>query len=254
MYSFLYLSLALSSAIAGPTQLWPRSKGASNAGAVDIDFAPWKLQLPVGETGHPETISSKDLQNGYSDPNHEYFYQDGDVLVMKVPGGPDTGCVTTKNSLHCRTELRESSPSSWDPKASTNVLRATLTVVKADSSSHGTVIGQIHIDDSISSKPICELFYSNEGVIAMGVEKTRDGGSLTYGDDIDVVPLGTQFSYEIRYENGKLSVSVNDGEAKELDTFELDSPDSYFKAGNYNQAKGGEDPSEVHFTSITVEH
>jgi hypothetical protein len=86
----------------------------------------------------------------------------------------------------------------------------------------------------------------------MGVEETVDG-NLKYADVGDV-PLGQQFSYEIRYEGGKLSVKLDDGEAQELDTYQLDSPKSYFKAGNYNQAKGGEDPSEVRFTSIEVEH
>ena len=59
---------------------------------------------------------------------------------MKVPGGPSTGCVTTPNSLHCRTELREIKPDSWDPKAATNQLNVTLTVVTADDSTRGTVM------------------------------------------------------------------------------------------------------------------
>ena len=62
--------------------------------------------------------------------------------MVKVPGSPSSsGCVTTPNSLHCRTELRETSPSSWDPKAATNRLSVSLAVVQPDDSSHGTVIG-----------------------------------------------------------------------------------------------------------------
>ncbi|MCJ1441870.1 MAG: hypothetical protein MMC23_002362 [Stictis urceolatum] len=250
MYSFFLLSTVLPAAIAAPQSLWPRYQQVSHAANGSIDFTPWSLQLPIGDPGHPETISSDELQSGYSDPNKEYFYEDGDVLVMKVPGSPDsTGCVTTPNSLHCRTELRESSPDKWDPTASTNVLKATLTVITADDSKYGTVVGQIHIDDDISSKPVCELYYNEDGTIQMGVEQTRDGGNSKY-TTVGNVPVGTEFSYEIHYEGGELSVVIN-GDETQLDQYELDNPESYFKAGNYNQ---GDSASEVHFTAISVEH
>lgn len=169
---------------------------------------------------------------------------------MKVPGGVSTGCVTTTNSKHCRTELREASPSFWEPSAGTNKLSATLRVITADDSSHGTVIGQVHIDDSVSSKPVCELFYNSKGVISMGVEQTREGGDEIVTQVGSVTP-GSKFSYVIAYEGGKLSVSINGGAAKTLDTYKLNSPKSYFKAGNYNQ---GNSKSEVHFFAIDVQH
>lgn len=223
--------------------------GSSGSGS--IDFSNWKLQLPVGEPGHPETISSAELLKGYTDPKKEYFYADGNVLVMKVPGSPSaTGCVTTQNSKHCRTELRETSPDSWDPKAATNRLSAELTVIKADDSAHGTCIGQIHIDDSVSSKPVAELYYNSKGEMTMGVEQTREGGNEKL-QDVGQVALGKRFTYEIAYEGNELSVTINGGAKKVLDTYALDAPKSYFKAGNYNQ---GESASEVHFTSITVAH
>lgn len=169
---------------------------------------------------------------------------------MKVPGGVSTGCVTTANSKHCRTELREASPSSWSPSSASNKLSATLQVVTADDSAHGTVIGQIHIDDSVSSKPVCELFYNSKGVLSMGVEQTRAGGNEIV-TEVGSVTIGSKFSYVIAYEGGKLSVAINGGAAKTLDTYQLDSPKSYFKAGNYNQ---GNSKSEVHFFAIDVQH
>lgn len=132
---------------------------------------------------------------------------------MKVPGSPaSSGCVTTPNSLHCRTELREIVPSSWSPNAGLNRLTVTLAVEEPDESSKGTVIGQIHIDDSISSKPgmsvflsfcsgdvvffipqlsrlidtnqfpliVCELYYNSAGTIQMGVEFNSAGGDETF--------------------------------------------------------------------------
>lgn len=143
----------------------------------NFDLSHWSLQLPIGSTGSPTTISSSQLQgcSGYQDPGHQYFFtESGDgALVMKVPGSPSSsGCVTTPNSLHCRTELREQSPSSWDPNAATNKLSATLAVTQPDDSNYGTVVGQIHIDDSVSSKPVCELYYNSAGTLTMGVEQT----------------------------------------------------------------------------------
>jgi hypothetical protein len=221
----------------------------------NFDLSPWELQLPIGTPGNPTTISSSSLQgcNGYEDPAHQYFFtESGDgALVMKVPGSPSSsGCVTTTNSLHCRTELREINPSSWDPTAGTNSLNVTLAVEMPDNSTHGTVVGQIHIDDSVSSKPVCELYYNLEGTLTMGVEQTLSGGNEVY-TQVGSVPVGVVFSYEISYATNVLSVSIDGGEAQVLSTNDLDAPLSYFKFGNYNQ---GDDASDVHFFAISVSH
>jgi len=218
-------------------------------------MVPWELQLPIGSTGDPDTISSADLQgcDGYQDSGHQYFFtESGDgALVMKVPGSPaSSGCVTTANSEHCRTELREISPSSWSPNDATNTLTVSLQVDEPDNSSYGTVIGQVHIDDSVSTKPVCELYYSSSGVLTMGVEQTRSGGDEVF-TVVGNVAVGTTFSYSISYASNVLSVSINGGSKKVLSTYSLDAPASYFKVGNYNQ---GSSPSDVHFYSISVEH
>ncbi|KAB5559713.1 family 7 polysaccharide lyase [Coniochaeta sp. 2T2.1] len=222
----------------------------------NFDLSPFNLQLPIGNPGSPTTIPASQLVgcSGYQDPGHHYFFtESGDgALVMKVPGSPSaTGCVTTPNSQHCRTELREAHPSnSWDPNAARNRLLVGLAVPVADNSQHGTVIGQIHIDDSVSSKPVCELFYNSAGVVSLGVEQTRAGGNEIV-QQVGTVTPGSVFSYEIRYEGGALSVGLNGGEQKTFGTYSLNSPKSYFKVGNYNQ---GSSASDVHFFSIAVEH
>ena len=227
------------------------SAGGSSGGN-GIDFSKWTLQLPVGSPGKPQSVAGSKLSS-YADPKKDYYYTDSSTsaVVMKVPGSPSkTGCVTSTNSKHCRTELRETTPASWDPKAATNSMTATLVVVKADSSQHGTCIGQIHIDDKVSVRPVGELYYNAKGVLSMGVEHTAKGGDETV-TEVGSVPLGTKFSYTIAYEKGELSVAVNGGAKKVLSTYQLNSPPSYFKAGNYNQ---GDSASEVHFFSIEVNH
>ncbi|KAH6626691.1 polysaccharide lyase family 7 protein [Chaetomium sp. MPI-SDFR-AT-0129] len=223
----------------------------------NFDLKPWNLQLPVGDPGKPTTIKSADLQgcNGFDNPDFFFTNPDDGALVLKVPGSPDSAqCVTTPNSKHCRTELREVNPSngqpaSWDPKAATNRLFGRLLATSTGDKS-GTVVGQIHIDDSVSTKPVAELYYAANGDLSMGVEQTRDGGNQIV-KKVGNVPVGTEFTYEIRYEGGKLSVLINGGSEQVLDTYQLDSPASYFKAGNYLQ---GTTASNIHFFEITVKH
>jgi hypothetical protein len=118
--------------------------------ATNFNLAQWELQLPTGTPGNPTTISSSQLQGGFQD---QYFFtnsSDG-FLGMKDPG---INCVTTPNSAHCRTELREmnadGSAASWFPSG-TNKLDATL---KVEDPGGSVVIGQVHL---AGEKPLAEL-------------------------------------------------------------------------------------------------
>ncbi|KAF2198306.1 alginate lyase 2 [Delitschia confertaspora ATCC 74209] len=219
----------------------------------NFDLSLWKLQLPTGKQGSIDSISSSSLTScdGYQSSKYFFTSPDDGALVMKVAGSPDSsGCVATSGSKHCRTELRESSPSSWDAEADMNRLKVELEVVKPDDGRYGTVIGQIHADGEVSNKPVCELFYGQDGKITMGVEQVPGESSLKY-TGIGSVTVGERFGYEIRFEKGKLQVSINDGGFKMLSTGELGAPRGYFKVGNYNQ---GDEKSEVRFYKIEVEH
>ncbi len=247
--------LALAPIIAARTQSPPTAAlSPTCAPGGNFDLSIWNLQLPTGQPGSPTTIKPAGLQgcDGYQNASVFYTDETSGAMVMKVPGGPESsGCVTTPNSAHCRTELREVLPANqWNANATVNRLTARLAVPVADDSTHGTVVGQIHIADSTSTKPVCELYYNQDGLLAMGVELTRAGGKQHF-TDLGTVPLGDHFSYEIRYESGQLSVAINGGDLIVLGTFDLWAPPSYFKAGNYNQ---GSSPSEVHFYEVFVRH
>lgn len=219
----------------------------------NFDLSKFNLQLPTGSTGDPTTIKQAQLAgcSGFNNNTGFYTHIGDGALVMTVPGSPTSSqCVTTKNSLHCRSELREIAPASWDPNGSRNQLNATLTVITADDGRYGTVVGQIHIDEAISSNPVAELYYSKAGDLTMGVEMNRDGGKSVY-TPVGNVPVGTKFDYAIIYERNVLGVSINGGTMKVLSTNELDAPASFFKVGNYNQ---GDSPSEVHFFGISISH
>ncbi|KAK4446234.1 alginate lyase-domain-containing protein [Podospora aff. communis PSN243] len=209
----------------------------------------WNLQLPIGSPGAPQTVQPAALA-GCGGFQNQYFGTDATTgaLVTRVLGSPaSTGCVTTPNSQHCRTEFREVNPNSWNPWQAVNRLSATLAVVAAGGE---TVIGQILIDPSISPRPVGELYYNNNGRITWGMAQTRAGGNqVRY--TIGTIPLGQRFSYEIRYENNVFSISLDGGAMVTITTYQLNAPLSYFKAGNYLQ---GDSPSEVHFFALRVLH
>lgn len=238
------IALLLTSSPGAVSALDPKCAPGGN-----FDMSHWNLQLPIGSPGSPTTISSNDLQGCDGFQNFQYFFtnsKDG-ALAMKVPGSPETSsCVTTKNSKHCRTELRETNPSSWSPYNGKNRLYADLVATVNDGE---MAIGQIKIDDSVSTKPVAELYYNKDGKLNMGVQECRTcGQKRTY---IDTIPKGQRFNYEIRYENNVLSVSINKKAFKELSTYDLNGPKSYFKMGNYNQ---GDTPTDIHVFEIKVSH
>ncbi|KAH8594554.1 alginate lyase-domain-containing protein [Bisporella sp. PMI_857] len=224
------------------------SKG--DAGPISgFQFEKWSLQLPIGSPGKPQTIPGSKLAT-YQDPKKEYYFMEGNVVVMKVPPA-SSGCVHTPNSKHCRTEFRESNPRSWSPKKPKNRLYATLQAVKA-SDTKGVCVGQIHIDDKLSVKPVAELYYNSAGQLTFGVGQTKEGGNQIRHNLVKI-PVGTKFTYMIAYENDVLYVEINGKRYPETGGFpnKLGALDSYFKAGNYVQ---GEAESEIHFFGIRVEH
>ncbi|KAF2031037.1 alginate lyase 2 [Setomelanomma holmii] len=216
-----------------------------------FDLSHFTLQLPTGSQGKVDSISSAKLSGCSGWQSKDCFYVEDGALVTKVPGSSDSsGCVTTENSKHCRTELRESSPDSWDPKASTNSLTVQLAVTKPDDSKYGTVIGQVKIDGDVSTKPLAELFYAQDGTVRIGVSQIPDVSSLKM-TEVGHVSVGQTFEYVLKYEGGKLSVKIAGGEEQIMSTGDIDSPKSYFKVGNYNQ---GDSPSEVRIYKIDVQH
>ncbi|OAQ67844.1 polysaccharide lyase family 7 [Pochonia chlamydosporia 170] len=219
----------------------------------NFDLSVWSLQLPTGSEGSVDTIKSQELQgcDGFTGPT---FFSDNPTgqIVLTAPGNPElTGCATTSGSSHCRTELREVNKdgqnAAWPPTG-TNVLTVTMTVVKSDDGSHGTAIGQVFAAEA--SKPLAEMYYSREGEIVVGVKSSPDGGQKI--TKLGSVPIGTEFTYEMSYSNDVLSISIN-GEKTQLDTFEWQSPNCYFKSGNYNQGKSA-DESEVRIAAISINH
>lgn len=232
------------------TPTTPESAATSCAPAYYLpEITNFQLQLPYGPNNSPLIISESDLAGCSGYQNASWFYWDdaGSYLVMKAPPS-DTDCATTSGSVHCRTEFREDTPSSWSASG-TNTLTVKLAVPQADDGSHGTVIGQVFSAEG--SKPVAELYYEQSGKIYIGVEQTTSGGQSDFYQ-VGTVAEGTVFTYELGYSNDNFTVTINGGDAQPFDTSQLGYPDSYFKVGDYNQ--GTSVSSEVDIYSITVVH
>jgi len=206
-----------------------------------ISLSNWDLQLPTGSPGKPTTIPSSQLVAGYTS---QFFTHNADGSITMVD--PGTGCVTTANSTHCRTELRESSPATWQGTG-TNTLSATLRVDKDNS----PVIGQIHQD--VSVKPLLELYYDfhGQGSIVTGVQKTVNAPGQTFTTIAPDPAVGSTFSYVISYSNNKLTLSWNGGAPQDITSGVVGQVGGYFKAGNYGQATNS---GSVTFSAISITH
>ncbi|KAL6714780.1 hypothetical protein ACLMJK_007040 [Lecanora helva] len=198
----------------GATALDPSCAPGGN-----FDLTKWQLQLPYGDNGVPKTISPDNLKGcgGFQDPGHHYFFtESGDgAMVMKTPGSPDqTGCLKTSGSQHCRTEFGELAH--WSPTSGTNRLFADL-------------------------------------LVKFGTEYQVQGGQGQDLQLIGTVPVGTRFTYEVRFEGGELLARLNGDAFKTLKTY-FTTPKAFFKAGNYNQDVQTTDVADLHFFQLVITH
>jgi hypothetical protein len=221
----------------------------------NFDLTIWELQEPVG-TGGPTTIAPAQLA-GPSGFHDTYFFTDPSDGSMTF-WDPESG-VTTPNSLYPRSELREMKPNGggqadWAPTG-TNTLSATLKVTEVPDH---VVVGQIHLGSGTpaSTKPLLELFYHQDGSIALGIEQTPQGGNEQL-HSVGNVPLGTQWSYEIGLTGLTISLSINGGATQTFAVSQTFSQENmYFKAGDYDQTVGSSSTvgAKVQFYALSVVH
>ncbi|MGB6220533.1 polysaccharide lyase family 7 protein [Haloferula sp.] len=223
-----------------------------------FDLTHWKLTLPVNASGAAEgkatEIQAAELADGYT--NTGYFYSDKKgAMVFWCP----VNGATTEGSKYCRTELREViDPNDDDvcwPASGTHILDARCRV-SAVPSSKKVIIGQIH-SYSGKAKPLIKLqFFKNrvEALVKESPNKDKDL-KLTFAD----VGLGNDFDYQIKLDNGLLSISVND-EVQSVNVYESDPQWAdqwfYFKAGSYVQDTDGPatEGGRVSFTKLMAAH
>lgn len=243
-------------------EIW--TNGAGSCSTLNPDVPPgsnfnlsvWQLQLPSGTTDNPDQKTPAQLEAGFT---NQYFYTNAGDGAMTF-WCPENG-VHTQNSNYGRSELREmnanGSAANWG-LSGTHTLNNTLKVVQSDGT---VVIGQIHIGSAIqaglptSTKPLLELYYHSNGDITVGVENDPAGGQ-TVSPVIATIPLGQQFTYQIKEANNTLTVTIN-GAAH---TYAVPSGfvgyGEYFKAGAYFQKVGTSSTvgAKVQVLALSVTH
>ena len=175
-------------------------------------------------------------------------------MVTKAPGySKDTQCIKWDQSEHCRTEFREVVPAKWDPNTASGTHRMHVKLLGARGKS--VCIGQVFQVDNGANKPFAELYYSSDGTLTMGVARCKGGvkedpqNCQQHMQPLGKVPLNTIFTYDIRFEKGKLWAGIN-GDVRQLETH-FSTPKASFKMGNYNQET---DEASIHVFEFTTEH
>jgi hypothetical protein len=226
---------------------------ASATGVSEIDLSHWNLTLPTGESGRPTVVDTKSLVAGYSS---EYFYRNPQGLNFFTPA---TG-VSTPNSKHPRTELREThfdgTLYNWHIADGNASLTATLAVDKLPSSGK-VVVGQIHANDPKQPQPLVKLQCHDDRIEAL-VRSTPSSSSSKSYTLATKVPLAASFKYQIDLlSNGALKISI-DGALKfdQVVDSAWKEQGLYFKAGDYPQGKPGSatDAALVTFQALAVTH
>ena len=223
-----------------------------------FDLSHWKLTLPVSASGtagdHPMEISASQLNAGYTHADYFHLGTNGQMIFWC----PVTGS-RTENTEYPRTELREVINPADDnvcwAAPGTHVLDARCRVSEVPSSQK-VIIGQIH-GFSGKANPLIKLLYFKGRVEALVKEKANKGKDLKL--TFPEVGLDKDFDYEIKLQDGLLSVTVNGG-IQTVNVFEKDSnwasQTLYFKLGAYTQDNEGpsSEGARVSYSRFKVIH
>jgi len=216
--------------------LWVATAQPAAAALGSINWSPWTLQLPNNTQVSPGSTSN------------QWFYVTGSYQAFAAP---QTG-ICTSGSSHCRSELRENS--TWG-SGGNNVLNATAKVTKMSSS---ITIGQVFCNSGPNGAHTqVELFYRNGGFAVLYEEAKGAATTTSIGSGVSV---GTPFTYQLSFINGKMAVKIN-GSTKWTKTPSSAAQQGafYFKAGNYDQGSScgtlsSTIRSVVQFSNLSISH
>lgn len=252
---YLVVAIALLSAPGDCLFMLAEEKNTGTSSRIDLSH--WKLTLPVRAAekgGNPLEVSPSQLTAGYTHSDYFHFDRDGRIVFWCPVNG-----VTTKNTDYARTELREMPDPADDnvcwAAPGTHVLSARCRVSEVPSSQK-VIIGQIH-GYSGKANPLIKLQFFKGRIEALVKEKAKEGKDLKL--TFTEVGLNNDFDYEIRLQDGLLTVTVN-GASQTVNVFEKDpdwaSQSLYFKAGAYVQDNEGpaSEGARVSFSELSVSH
>jgi len=269
------------------------STNPTDPNTVDINFANWKVTLPVDRNNDnkPDEYAPSQLVNGKYRTLaalEGYMYDDTDKKGIIFHTKYESAGATTTNSPYPRTELRElinpsNSRDNWN-LASGGVMKL-RSQVKAVSNNTGTgslnkdrfIMAQIH--GVVNPQDVQRLGLSSDAAPPLLKMQWRDGNLYAYkktlrdenttGDDLysksddiwgdisyDFGNVGYEpFDLEIKASAGRIEVTVN-GSTHVFQDVSLAKWkfDSYFKAGVYMQSTDPTAYATVKIHSLEVSH
>ena len=257
----------------------------------NFDLTKWKITLP-----DQSEVKEQELSNGFESPNEFYTDPTTGAMVFRCPNDGATG-----GSTYPRSELREMlragntsisttgvGPNNWVFSSSSQAIQdasgavdgtMTATVAVDHVSTTGesrmigrVIIGQIH---GSNDEP-CRIYYrklpgNTNGSIYIahepitGAEQWYEmigSRSSSASNPADGIPLGEQFSYEIRVVEHTLTVTImrpgkpDVEQIVDMSASGYEDDWMYFKAGAYNQNNSGNagEYVQVSFFELNVSH
>ncbi len=200
--------------------------GACEFPAQVLNLTNWKIQLPIGQSGHPTEVKQPALATYAKSPWFKVTSTcDGVQFRAPVNG------VTTRGSNYSRSELREmtnngADEASWSSNSGTHTMTISQSINTVPANTPQVVTGQIHnASNDISA-------FRLEGTKLYVTEGNNNHHKLVTSNYMPNTRFETKFVVsggQIKaYYNGVLQTTISTGFSG-----------AYFKAGAYPQANCG---------------
>ena len=219
--------------------------GSSIAPGKIIDLENWKITLPSGSPGKPESVKQPEL-NTFS--QKDFFYVKDNSVIFTAP----CSGYTTPNSKYPRSELREmtgGTEANWSAGSGTHTLIVDHAVLNLPVAKPEVSIAQIHD----AKDDIVQILVVGKTVQAMIFGK-RDPKYILDNNYV----LGTKIKTKILVDKGVINIFYNDMDKPSIqESYTGDG--NYFKVGAYTQSNPskGDAPSafsQVQVFSVSVSH
>lgn len=273
-----------------PPDTTPSDTPAPTVNYADIDFADWKVTLPVDENnnGSPDEYQPSELINfGYQTlaPVQPFMYDDTEDESLVFYTFPD---ISTTNSSYSRTELRElinpsNARENWTLLEG-GIMEGRLKVADVSENSnssdmyHRIIVMQIHgiisqedMDvygfSSNNGPPLIKIYWK-DGYVWSHKKSLID--ETTSGDDLLETSNNTwydikenlgyvgfeAFDFKIEASDAKITVTLNNETPFVYEDVSLDKwPfENYFKAGNYLTTTDADAFSYVKYYNLYLTH
>lgn len=196
-----------------------------------LNLSNWKITIPFDANGKDGENSevAHDIKNpefiNYTLPNYYFVNTTNDGVVFRAHAGG----THTKGSGFPRCELREmiengTKSAKWQSGIGTHTMEIEQAFTHLPTQKKHVVAGQIHSTGTFDDVITCRLENTKLFLAHNGAKGTVLNEKYT---------LGTRFKIKFVVQNDEIKTFFND---KLVETYPIQFPDAYFKAGCYTQS------------------